>query len=537
MEKHFQRALINIAKHGDTDVFPYPLENSFFFDNQNDVIKLLKEIHKNFDAVLDTDPPFNESYLSPVGYTGFRWVTQIDPLWNAYFLGIIISIGEEIEKSRISTAEGYVYSYRFASGNDEKLFDPDIGWHAFHRRSLELAESYETVAICDISDFYQRVRHHKLENALTRLNNVGDIPHRVIDLLKNFSATYSHGLPVGGPAARLLAELLLSKTDRLLKEKGIKFCRFVDDYHLFASSEEEIFDALIFLSEKLVNNEGLALQKAKTRIMSSTEFKNTSPLATHDEEENDDADAKTNAKVFLSLSLRFDPYSPTAEEDYETLRSEINKFDIIGLLRKEVAKSRIDIAVTRQIVKSLRFISDSTRDQAVLSTCDSLHNLYPIFPTVMIVLKHIWADLSDSTKTKVGEIIRTLFKEDSRLIKTKVNQLYACRVLSSDSCPENIELLTNLFITTESVMIKRDIILAMFNWRNDAWLSDLRSQFRAFPPPLRRAFIIGSYALGEEGSHWRQHNKGGFSDFEKLVQNWAASKSQQQPGKVWQVPL
>jgi len=537
IDKHFKRALKNISKYGDTDVFPFPLENSIFFDNQKDVVTLLKSVHKDFESALDIEPPFNESYLSPVGYTGFRWVTQIDPLWNAYLLGIAVSIGEEIENSRIPTNDQYIYSYRFVSGEDEKLFDASIGWHAFHKRSIELAESHDFVAICDISDFYQRIRHHKLENALTRLNNVGDIPNRIIKFLGNFSGTYSHGLPVGGPAARILAELLLSKTDRLLKEKGISFCRFVDDYHLFASSEEEIFDGLLFLSEKLINNEGLALQKAKTRIVSSTEFIKTSPLSLNDDDdERHDSDEKTNAKVFLSLTLRFDPYSPTAEEDYEALKSEVEKFDIIGLLRKEVAKSKIDIVVTRQIIKSLRFISDDLRDQAVLSACDSLHNLYPIFPTIMIMLKKIWNDLSENTRSKISEIIRNLFKENSRLVKTKPNQVYACRVLFCDSSPENIELLTNLYITTESVMIKRDIILAMFNWSNDAWLSDIRSQFRGFPPPLRRAFIIGSYALGDEGSHWRNHNKRGFSDFEKLVQKWASDKSQQNNG-VWQVPL
>ena len=238
MENHFRRALHNIAVHGDTDVFPYPLENSIFHDAPNDALALLMKIHSNFDHYLATEPPFNENQLSPVGYTGFRWVTQLDPIWNAYFLGLIISIGSEIEAARIPIAEQSVFSYRFVEGETEKLFNPDVGWRAFHQRSLELAETHQSVVVCDISDFYQRVRHHRLDNALKKIGNQTDIPHRIDKFLGNFTGKYSHGLPVGGPASRLLSELVLNQTDSLLKSNGIKFCRFVDDYHLFADSEK-----------------------------------------------------------------------------------------------------------------------------------------------------------------------------------------------------------------------------------------------------------------------------------------------------------
>jgi len=533
IKKYFQRALKNITVHGDTDVFPYPIENSVFYDREEDIISLLCEIHNEFEKWINIQPPSNESQLAPVGYSGFRWVTQLDPFWNAYFLGLVISIGEKIENARIPISENRIFSYRFITGSEDKLFNQDLGWQTFHRQSLKLANSFNTVVICDISDFYQRIRHHRLENALRQLENIGEIPNRINKFLGNFSGTYSHGLPIGGPAARLLSELLLNQTDQLLRSQGIQFCRFADDYHLFASSEDEAYDNLLFLSKKLLTNEGLALQKAKTRIMSSSEFKNTSPLA---ENQTDEINS-TDAKAFLSLSLRFDPYSSTAEDDYEALKAEVAKFDIIGLLQKEIAKSRIDIATTKQIIKSLKFIREPTRDQFILSVCNALNNLYPIFPIVTLVLKQIWSDISEQTKKQIGETIRQLFKEKSHLIKTEINQLYACRLLSYENKQENIELFQKLFITTESYMIKRDILLAMFNWRYSPWLSDLRNQYVNFPPPLKRAFIIGSYGLGgDEEKHWRNYNKKRFSDFEKIIDSWASLKAKQQAIE-WKVPL
>jgi hypothetical protein len=51
IDSHFSRA-INIAHHGDTDVFPYPIENSLFHDCEPKIIDLLKEIHGDFDRKL-----------------------------------------------------------------------------------------------------------------------------------------------------------------------------------------------------------------------------------------------------------------------------------------------------------------------------------------------------------------------------------------------------------------------------------------------------------------------------------------------------
>ena len=51
--------------------------------------------------------------LAVVGYTGFRGVTQIEPVWNAYLLGLVISIGDEIEGQRLPVWDQIVFSYRF----------------------------------------------------------------------------------------------------------------------------------------------------------------------------------------------------------------------------------------------------------------------------------------------------------------------------------------------------------------------------------------------------------------------------------------
>ena len=53
MKKHFKSAIQNIAKFGDTDIFPFPIENSIFFDQEERTLNLLLEVHKEFDYFLD----------------------------------------------------------------------------------------------------------------------------------------------------------------------------------------------------------------------------------------------------------------------------------------------------------------------------------------------------------------------------------------------------------------------------------------------------------------------------------------------------
>lgn len=234
--------------------------------------------------------------------------------------------------------------------------------------SLENAKDHAYVVACDISEFYLRISHHRIENALRQAHIDQDIPWRVMEFLGNFSNTNSYGIPVGGPAARILSELLLNQIDRLLKAEGIKFCRFADDFHMFCDSTEEAYRYLLFLSDKLLANQGLQLQKSKTRLMSRAEFVDTSPFHLDDEAEVGDLprpDHQTKARELLRFSLRFDPYSSTAEEDYELLRQEIARFDIITLLKSELSKTRVHIRLKIAITSWPRY----TREQPRLS-CD-----------------------------------------------------------------------------------------------------------------------------------------------------------------------
>lgn len=108
-----QMAVKNISEFGDTDVFPFPLENHWFFDQPNVIEDILDDLKKRGIKVFDEFPVFSTTELCNVGYAGFRPATQIDPLWNAFFLSAVIEIAPQIESKRLNRDR--VYSYRETS--------------------------------------------------------------------------------------------------------------------------------------------------------------------------------------------------------------------------------------------------------------------------------------------------------------------------------------------------------------------------------------------------------------------------------------
>jgi hypothetical protein len=52
-------------------------------DRVDEMVGLLQDTHGRLDEALVDIPVQVEGALSLITYEGFRWVSQIDPLWNA----------------------------------------------------------------------------------------------------------------------------------------------------------------------------------------------------------------------------------------------------------------------------------------------------------------------------------------------------------------------------------------------------------------------------------------------------------------------
>jgi hypothetical protein len=511
------------------------VDNHIFYDMPDQVTDLLANISSNFDSEINRLPVDSYSTLAPVGYAGFRWATQIDPVWNAYLLAQVVSLAPQIERERLSEDSNRVFSYRYReTTTDGSLFASD-SWKRFQDTTRQEAESHDYVVSVDIGDFYARIYHHRLENAISAIDRGGTKTKHIMAILTRISGGTSYGLPVGGPAARILAELVLNRVDHLIVSQPTirSFCRYADDYRFFVNDVNAAYKAVGLLSEKLLRNEGLTLQKSKTRIMKASEYLSVlDPLNP----------PKGSAAAFLSLHIHYDPYSATAVQDYENLKNQLGQFDILSLLRDELSKSRIHSALTRRLVQAIQHMDTTPRQQAILSLLGNIGVLAPVIPQVMLAIKDSIADLEPDFIDRVHAAIRALIEEQHYVAQVDLNLAFMIRVLSVRHSIENELLLIQLYQSPHSFgsgfapYIQRDIMLTLARWRVTYWLSDQKNYISTAHAWVKRAFIISSYALNDEGKHWRNGaTMRAMGPFEHLVKDWTASKWQSNGS--WQVPI
>jgi hypothetical protein len=518
MHEAIEAAVKNIASHGDTDIFPFPFECHLFHDQPGRCAEILEAIHADFDEYLSMNAPDMIETLSQVGYTGFRWATQIEPFWNAYYLACVIRLADEIESIRLPEEAQAVYSYRFVWQEETGKLFKDSTWRDYKNRCMTLSAEHPVVVVTDIADFYPRIYHHRIDVALSRLPSVGDIPSRIMKMLSVFSRIHvSYGLPIGGPASRILAELALAGVDQHLRTRQIVFCRYADDFCMFCADRSSAYKNLVFLSERLFD-EGLVLHKKKTRILTADEYRDTSrafmPM--------DDAEDATDETKLLNISLRFDPYSPTAEEDYEALKAAVGEVDIVGILGREVAKTAIDPTVSKQAINAIKALDPPLQGSAVRTILDpkNLTVLSPVFVTILRLVRSVYATLLDQDKDFVDEALMQLHKQESPLLSVELNLSYYIQVLGQRRSGPKEELLVHLFETHQKPLIRRLILLILADWECYYWLSAQKRQYPGFSVWEKRAFILASYVLGDEGDHWRRHAKRGWSPMDNLVRDW-----------------
>jgi hypothetical protein len=373
--------------------------------------------------------------------------------------------------------------------------------------------------VADVADFYSRIAHHRLENELIRLRITTDEPRRIKTLLSKFSQTRSYGLPIGGPASRILAELALNPIDLYLNRKGIEFCRYVDDFHIFAETKQKAFNHLAFLSQILFN-EGLSLQKTKTHIFTSQELQDTS--AHLDLTGTADIKALPPEARLMRLSLRYDPYSPTAEEDYTALKSAVSTIDIVGILAREIAKTNIDTQVTKQAIAAIRALDPKFQAAAVASLLkpSNLETLAPVFSNVMRMLRSLYTELGEATKDLADEVIIELFKAGSHLIENELNITYTLQVFGQRQNAVKEQILIELYDRFPSPLVRKEIILIMAKWGITYWLSDILRRFGSLSNWERKAMIVASFYLTDEGEHWQSHTKRTLTQAEMLIRDW-----------------
>lgn len=507
--QHFQRAACEVAKHGDNDTLPFDVDVRFCGDKAESLATIaygffneLKSgpIKENHDRIAEL-PIWSERLIAPSGPAGFRVVTKMHPFWNIYLNGLAIAIAEKFEPQRAPTA----YSYRFLLAGGEQLFDRERSWKAFKTATVDHANTAGSDAVVvqtDISSFYEHVSHHYIENCISALDGGQiQIATQVNALLSRLSANRSFGLPVGGQGARILAELFLHQVDTALSSNGVQWHRYVDDYILVASSTAEAYRALGILAQSLMDY-GLTLNKSKSVFLSSKHYRDYvhAQLGTDDEE----------ATTLRSIDLRFDPYSDTRHDDYESLKETVETLDVRHLLARELEKALPDNFLVAQIGRTMPLHEPDTALEiaATLLGKENLHAFRSSFSTIMRGMAHLRSDKSfESIFGALDIMLDEVPVHSAHLLKVDTNLLHYLRCLRFASTMKRSQFVRSAFDGTQLDTVRRSCIDCWRGWGDRAVFNYLRNRWPQMTVECQRLFWLFSHSCGDEGDKARQQSK------------------------------
>lgn len=268
IEKAVKLAIANVLKEGLTDIFQEPFECSLLknIEFQKAIKKeVIKAISGNTLETMRIFPVEHVLLPKTVAFD-FRRCALMQPLDTIKYLTLVILFAEEIERHRPSKARKIIFSYRY-SPNKGYLFDPSYTYTSFIKYINDKSKrsGVKILISCDIANFYDRINLHRLESILHSLSLEKNQIRLLNQLLFFWSNRDSYGLPVGSNASRILAEASLLEVDEYLLSIGVDFCRFVDDYKLFAPDITTAHYWLTQLIERLWF-EGITINKSKTKI-------------------------------------------------------------------------------------------------------------------------------------------------------------------------------------------------------------------------------------------------------------------------------
>ncbi len=233
-----------------------------------------KWAYKNFPVFkkIGENGPEYRNYLAP------------SPITSTAEAFILNKFGAELAKCRSSR----VYSYILNGANENHNYRHYLlGYESRNREILEaLDENEGHVAIfLDVKNFYASVDKGRLKNLLAEDAVFGrGENYFALNFAINQLNISTAGIPIGTELSHVLADIYLKSLDeRLSKEHGQKYFRYVDDLTIVCKIED--VDRHEKRVEEILLDIGLELNRKKREVLSRTEWAdamNTTPVEGQD---------------------------------------------------------------------------------------------------------------------------------------------------------------------------------------------------------------------------------------------------------------
>jgi nucleoside phosphorylase len=481
-------ALRHIEKFGDTDLFPPLFEFDLVRKHWSEFLPALGRVNL---ATYEWHAP--RQWLIPKDQVSFRTATQLDPIDSVIFTALIRDCAQNLEKLRVPVPRETTYSYRISIKEDGTLYEPHTR-RAFWTQSKLLTDQYTHVAVLDITDFYNQIEHSAVLGQL----EVASVPAikrtSIAKLLHRTSDATPRGVPIGPQASHLLAEAALIPLDNFLLAQ-YRFIRYADDIHVFCKTFEDAQTAIFQVANYLNTNQKLSLNRQKTGIKTSADFRASAGRMAIDDPIN-----KAEERMLEALRKNLEESGELDGDDYADLRlSDLDRADA-ALFSPKLLESVLEAYLTSEATSYLRLrwflrrITQVGAAGAVEYVASQIDRFAPAIVDAVRYLSSAAAEYSGSWQTLGEQLIKSLGNpliRASDYLQVSIIGLF-WRITDLDHAGK----LLGLF-QESGPSIRREIVLAASAQIGPDWLRQHIPELSQMDGWLRRAALHSMRVLPE----------------------------------------
>ncbi|WP_197489831.1 RNA-directed DNA polymerase [Erythrobacter neustonensis] len=378
IESAIELAVTRILEKGADDlfrppVFSYPIETQVLRAHPDDFRRAVKaetiKFLKRADLEQERIGPTRKTLVAKDENT-FRQVAWLDPFDAVKYLSLAVLAFEKIEALRPARERKIIHSHR-RSDSPDQLFDEDFGYDSFRAESSRLSKEKigHWKVITDISNFFDRIGNHTLENHLLDCGLERKYCKLICEILFFWAGDRrSFGIPVGSDASRILSEAVLIDVDRKLIEEGVTFIRYVDDYRIFAETKEKALKCVERLTA-LLADEGLSLNSRKTDIVQIVDADEAASMANRfDSGEHQKLDLEeqieVRKRIRISGTTSISKFYRRPGQEFLKKLQLLDKAEILALIA-----SCEDYQFEDNLKTAVKFFVHVDQDTKILKTC------------------------------------------------------------------------------------------------------------------------------------------------------------------------
>ena len=478
-------ALAHVKKFGDTDIFPVPFEYEAIAHDWNSVRAFLLGVDLTGYKI---HPDSRVMVIKPGG--GFRAATQLDPLDHLLYTAAVYEGAELIEKARVPSGQRTACSYRVRLTPEGAFFPPDNGWKDYHSRSNELAktEGISHVLSADISDFYNQLGQHRIQNAMESASVSVERSENIESFLNLLAGKQSQGLPVGPFASIILAEACLIDVDNFLLRQNVPYTRYVDDFRIFCTSRKQAIMLKHDLAEYLFSAHRLSLESSKTSITYVDRF--VKEELSDPEESEQQARVDRMSQLFKEIVDENGPYwfEGLDEGSEEELLNQAQKESFIALFKECVERRPLQLGLARYLLRK------GLKSRTNVLNSLVFENIEALAPALRDTIRYLAGTLPKTQAAERGKQILTFCKESDvgalPFVRMWILELFYRR---PELCPAS-EAIALAEESTADLGYRPAALLAGAHKQVD-WVRARKETWRNYEPWGRRALIWSASVL------------------------------------------